>query len=327
MAKNRKYRFNPETLSYEIEKVSSTLRLKRGFLAFLTMSITAIAWILGYSTFFDTPKEIGLHKVTQDLLLEYEIISMKLNEAENTLNTVMERDNKVYRAVFEEDTIPYSIRNAGFGGIDRYAKFEDLGIKNQDLLKKLYRRMDIINKKAYIQSKSFDRVGELAANKIKMQQSMPISVPVDLSKVHFSSSFGYRTDPFFGDRRIHEGIDLSGNIGTPIFAAGDGVVLRSTFAGAFGYGYLVELDHGFGYTTRYAHLSRLSVTEGQKVKRGTKIGEMGNTGKSKGSHLHYEVRLKGVPQNPLNYFKNSFDENPETFEFVDQGDAIEYENK
>lgn len=153
-----------------------------------------------------------------------------------------------------------------------------------------------------------------------MQQSMPVSEPIDLSKVRLSSVFGVRRDPFFGYYRLHEGIDLSGSIGLPIYATGDGMVLRSTFAGAFGYGYLVEISHGFGYVTRYAHLSKMNVSEGDRVKRGDKIGELGSTGKSKGPHLHYEVRLRGVPQNPLNYFKHNLDENPDDLQWVDHGD-------
>jgi murein DD-endopeptidase MepM/ murein hydrolase activator NlpD len=305
---------------YEQEIVSVVAQIKRGFMLFLGSSAMAVLWLFAYSLYFSTPKEINLSKTTHNLLLEYEIMQMKLNEAENTLNRIMERDNKVYRAVFEEDTIPYSIRNAGFGGIDRYAKFDDLGIKYSDLLKTIHRKMDILYKKAYIQSKSFDRVGELAANKVLMQQSMPVSAPIDLTKVRLSSVFGVRRDPFFGYFRLHEGIDLSGSVGLPIYATGDGTVLRSTFAGAFGYGYLVEISHGFGYVTRYAHLSKMHVVEGARVKRGDKIGELGSTGKSRGPHLHYEVRLRGVPQNPLNYFKHSLDDNLDDLQWVDQGD-------
>jgi murein DD-endopeptidase MepM/ murein hydrolase activator NlpD len=281
------------------------------------MSIIAATWIFVYSFFFETPKELHLLKTTNELLVSYEIMSMKLSETEQTLNKIMERDNNVYRAVFEEDTIPYTVRNAGFGGVDRYAKYENLGIENSDLLVEIYKRMDILQKKAYIQSKSFDRIGELASNKILMQQSMPIFAPVNLLQTNLSSVFGYRTDPVFGGRQFHKGVDLSGKTGLPIYTSGDGVVMRALYNGG-GYGNIVEVDHGFGYTTRYAHLSKISVVEGQKVKRGDKVGELGSTGKSVGPHLHYEIRLKNNPQNPLNYFENLFD--TENFEFVDQGD-------
>jgi murein DD-endopeptidase MepM/ murein hydrolase activator NlpD len=244
-------------------------------------------------------------------------MSMKLKEAGNILDKITARDNNVYRAVFEEDTIPYTVRNAGFGGVDRYAKYGNLGIENSDLLIEIYRRMDILQKKAYIQSKSFDRIGSLAADKILMQQSMPISSPANLLHVHLSSKFGYRIDPVFGGRQHHNGVDLSGKTGLPIYASGDGVVLTAAYNGG-GYGYMVTVDHGFGYTTRYAHLNKISVVEGQKVKRGEQVGELGSTGKSIGPHLHYEIRLKNTPQNPLNYFENQFDN--EDFEFVDQGD-------
>jgi murein DD-endopeptidase MepM/ murein hydrolase activator NlpD len=281
------------------------------------MSVIAFAWIFVYSLFFNTPKEAHLLKTTNELLVSYEIMSLKLTEAEITLNKIMSRDNNIYRTVFEEDTIPYTIRNAGFGGVNRYAKYENLGIRNSDLLIGLYRQIDILQKKAYIQSKSLDRIGELASNKILMQRSMPIFAPVDLSKTRLSSIFGYRTDPVWGGRQYHKGIDLSGRTGLPIFASGDGVVITSCYNGG-GYGRMVEVDHGFGYTTIYAHLNRISVVEGQKLKRGDKVGELGSTGKSIGPHLHYEIRLKNNPQNPLVYFENQFDF--EDFEFVDQGD-------
>jgi murein DD-endopeptidase MepM/ murein hydrolase activator NlpD len=150
-----------------------------------------------------------------------------------------------------------------------------------------------------------------------MQQSMPVFAPVNLSLVHLSSVFGYRTDPVYGGTQHHKGVDLSGKTGVPIYASGDGVVLVASYNGG-GYGNMVEVDHGFGYTTRYAHLYKINVVEGQKLKRGDKVGELGNTGKSIGPHLHYEIRLKNNPQNPLIYFENQLD--IEDFEFVDQGD-------
>jgi murein DD-endopeptidase MepM/ murein hydrolase activator NlpD len=150
-----------------------------------------------------------------------------------------------------------------------------------------------------------------------MQQSMPIFAPVNLSQIRLSSIFGYRTDPVFGGIQYHKGVDLSGKTGLSIYTSGDGFIVTASYNGG-GYGNMVEVDHGFGYTTRYAHLSKISVVEGQHVKRGDKIGELGSTGKSIGPHLHYEIRLKNNPQNPLNYFENQFDS--EDFEFVDQGD-------
>jgi murein DD-endopeptidase MepM/ murein hydrolase activator NlpD len=311
------YRYNPETFLFEEKKESLFSRIKRSALTFLSMSAIAAAWIFTYSLFFKTPKEAHLLKTTNDLLFSYEIISMKLKEASNTLDNIMDRDNNVYRAVFEEDTIPYTVRNAGFGGTNRYAKYENLGIKNTDLLIDIYRNLDILQKKAYIQSKSFDRIAKLASSKILMQQSMPVFAPINLSQTHLSSVFGYRTDPVFGGIQHHKGIDLSGKTGLPIYASGDGTILVASYNGG-GYGNMVEIDHGFGYTTRYAHLSNIDVIEGQKVKRGEKIGELGSTGKSVGPHLHYEIRLKNNPQNPLIYFENQFD--TEDFEFVYQGD-------
>jgi murein DD-endopeptidase MepM/ murein hydrolase activator NlpD len=319
----RHYKYNPETLLFEEKDVSIISRIRKFVVAFLSMSAIATTWIFIYSLFFNTPKELHLFKTTNELLDSYKIMSMKLEETENVLNKIMDRDNNIYRAVFEEDTIPYTVRNAGFGGVNRYAKYENLGIKNSDLLVETYRRIDILQKKTYIQSKSFDRISGLASDKILLQQSMPVFAPVSLSQTNLSSVFGYRTDPVYGGRQHHKGIDLSGKTGLPIYTSGDGVVVTASYNGG-GYGNLVEVDHGFGYSTRYAHLSKISVIAGQKLKRGDKVGELGSTGKSKGPHLHYEIRLKNNPQNPLIYFENLFDS--EDFEFVDQGDdEIVYE--
>ncbi|MDR0560739.1 MAG: M23 family metallopeptidase [Prevotellaceae bacterium] len=320
----KRYIFNPETLSHEQEIVSFSSRIKRSALVFLGMSLMAAAWILVYSSFFNTPKGVQLLKENQDLIAEYEILSMKMGEAARTLNQIMERDNKVYRAVFGEDIISPSIRDAGFIGTDRYAKYKDADIQNVELLTNTYKQMDVLMKKAYIQSKSFDKIAELASNKTQMLKSMPIAAPLDLSKIKFSSGFGYRIDPVFGFSRFHYGVDLAGKVGLPIYASGDGKVVQAMYSGS--YGYFVEIDHGFGYSTYYAHLSEISVIEGQKVKRGAKVGELGSTGKSVGPHLHYEVRLRNIPQNPLNYFENTFDENPKDVIFIDQGDYF-YENQ
>jgi len=297
-------------------------RLKRSSLVFILGSAIATGWVFAYSFFFNTPKEMSLLKERYSLLASYDLILAKLEDTENTLNKISERDNKVYRAVFEEDTIPYTIRNAGFGGVDRYAKYENLGISASPLLVDLFQKVDVLQKKAYIQSKSFDRIAELASNKTLMQQSMPIAAPVDLSKTRLSSEFGNRRHPVFGGIRFHEGIDLTGSTGTPIYSTGDGVVVRALLAS--GYGNLVEIDHGFGYVTRYGHLSKFNVKAGDKVKRGDKIGEMGSTGVSIGPHLHYEVILKSVPRNPTLYFENVFDS--EEYVFVDQGDGVSYED-
>jgi murein DD-endopeptidase MepM/ murein hydrolase activator NlpD len=164
------------------------------------------------------------------------------------------------------------------------------------------KRMDVIYKKAFVQSRSYDEVSLLAKRADEMAQCVPAIPPVALENVRLSSLFGYRTDPVYGSRRMHQGVDLSGNRGEPIYSAGNGTVVevRRNF---FGYGREIVVDHGFGYKTKYAHLHVVDVVEGQRVRRGEIIGQVGNTGGSTGPHLHYEVLYMGTPVNPINYFR------------------------
>ena len=163
------------------------------------------------------------------------------------------------------------------------------------------KRMDVIYKKAFVQSRSYDEVSLLAKRADEMAQCVPAIPPVALENVRLSSLFGYRTDPVYGSRRMHQGVDLSGNRGEPIYSAGNGTVVevRRNF---FGYGREIVVDHGFGYKTRYAHLQEMFVKVGDEVKRGEQIATMGNTGKSVGVHLHYEVIYRERRVNPLNYY-------------------------
>ena len=317
MAKKKyHYNFNPDTLSFDVIQTSANARLKKYAVMFLTGSVIAVIWIFLYSLIFNTPKELRLIEANNNVLVSYEMLLKKIQEKSQLLAEIEDRDNKIYRAVFEEDPIPASIRDAGFGGTNRYNKFENL--ENSGIVISATQSIDILMKKAYIQSKSFDRIATLAKDKEKMLVSMPIGAPLNLNSVRLSSYFGGRSDPFHGELRQHQGIDLSGKVGLPIVAAGDGVVTESKFSTS--YGNVVYVDHGFGYSTRYAHLNSLNVALGQKVKRGDKVGELGNTGRSKGPHLHHEVRYKGIAVNPLNYFDNKF--NKESDKFLSEDELL-----
>ena len=211
------------------------------------------------------------------------------------------RDNNIYRPVFGMEEISADVRNAGFGGVDRYAYLDDY--RSLELLKKAEMNMDILYKKAFVQSKSYDDVSYFAKRSGDMALSVPAIPPVALDRVRYSSSFGYRRDPFSKSLTMHSGLDLSGKIGEPIYATGNGKVVDVSY-NFFGYGNSVVIDHGFGYKTRYAHLSKVLVKEGQLVERGELIANMGNSGKSSGAHLHYEVIYRNKRVNPVNYFSN-----------------------
>ena len=197
--------------------------------------------------------------------------------------------------------IPAQVRNAGFGGVNRYSYLD--GLDQGGLLKSTTVRMDVLTKKSYVQSKSFDEVAQLSKRAGDMASCIPAIPPInpDPSNYRLSSGFGYRVDPVYGRSARHTGVDFAMDSGNPIYSTGDGVVESVKFE-FFGYGNHVVIDHGFGYKTRYAHLRNIGVVEGMKVKRGECIGESGNSGKSTGPHLHYEVIYKGSPVNPSNYY-------------------------
>ena len=203
------------------------------------------------------------------------------------------------RVVLQADPVADAVRKAGYGGTNRYEELMDMA--NSDLVVNTTQKMDMLNRQLYIQSKSFDEVVNLFKDHDNMLQSIPAIQPVANKNLkQTASGYGTRIDPIYKTVKFHSGMDFSANIGTPVYATGDGVVKKAGWES--GYGKLIIVNHGFGYETWYAHLNDYSVRVGQKVKRGEVIGKLGNTGKSTGPHLHYEVRLKGKAVNPVNYY-------------------------
>ena len=307
MSKKKQYIFNKETLSYEVAITTLKTKLTRVFIVLLGSLLLFFGYYCIYTKVLniDTPKTVLLEKKNQELLSKLEIINQKMDEESKILSEIQMRDNVVYRPIFGMDEIPDEVRNAGFGGVKRYYEFDNF--INGEILTSVAMKMDILTKKAYVQSRSFDEVALLSKRAGEMASCIPTIYPVSTaSRNKFSSSFGYRIDPFNKTHRMHNGIDISGSIGEPVYSTGDGVVSEVSY-NFFGYGNCVIVDHGFGYKTRYAHLKEPLVVEGQVVKRGDNIGKMGNSGRSKGPHLHYEVIFKGKPINPVNYFTNDLD--------------------
>ncbi|WP_299579328.1 M23 family metallopeptidase [uncultured Sunxiuqinia sp.] len=295
-----KYKFNPETLSYE--KVERNLKSKiHRFLVFFSSSIvvgTVLAII--FLQFYETPKMRGLKLENQRLMSQYELMYQNLESIEEVLTDIQHRDDNLYRIIFEADPIPNSLRKAGFGGVNKYAHLENLD--NSELVINTARKLDIIAKEAYIQSKSYDEVLKLALDKEQMLSSIPAVMPIsnkDLKRT--ASGWGFRIDPVYKIRKFHYGMDFTAPIGTEVYATGDGVV-KEVKTSRGGYGRWVVIDHGFGYETLYGHLNEFNVKKGQKVKRGSVIAYVGNAGKSTGPHLHYEVHKNGRAVNPQYYY-------------------------
>jgi murein DD-endopeptidase MepM/ murein hydrolase activator NlpD len=305
-----KYKYNPKTVKYE--KVALTWKDK--FLRFLTYFaatvIIAVVYNLVFSIFFDTPKEKGLKRENNQLKLQYEILNNRFSLVEKTLEDLQQRDNSIYRVIFETDPIPHSVREAGFGGSERYEKLK--GYDNSTIVVKTAQRLDKLSKKLYVQSKSYDEIINLAKNKEDMLASIPAIMPIanrDLTRT--ASGYGWRIHPIYKIKKMHEGMDFTASTGTEVYATGDGVV-ETAKNSLRGYGKRIVINHGYGYKTRYAHLHTFNVRRGQRVKRGDVIGTVGSTGLSTAPHLHYEVEKNGKKVNPVHYYFN--DLTPEQYE-------------
>ena len=295
-----KYYYDCETLSYR-----KIRRNKRTTFKYIMLFLTA-AGLFGFLSFFivsqyvESPKERELARELQNMELQYQLLNKRIDDAIAALENVEERDNAIYRLYFEANPIPDEQRRAGFGGINRYKKYE--GFDNSQLIAETNKRLDILEKALVVQSKSLDEIAKLAEDKEKFLEAIPAIQPVNnVSLTRVASGYGFRTDPFTKVRKFHFGMDFTAPRGTPVYATGDGIVKRADNS-ATGYGKHIRIDHGFGYVSLYAHLFKYNVRVNQRVKRGDLIGFVGSTGRSEAPHLHYEVFKDGIRINPINFY-------------------------
>ena len=305
-----KYYYDTKTLSYKRIELSGLNKLKRLFFFLIGSAFTGLIMVIIFFQFFDSPKEKRLNREIDVLTSQYEIVDDKLNQVELVLDDIQNRDDNIYRVIFEAEPIPKSIRKAGYGGINRYQNLK--GYSNSELIISTSDKVDQISKQLYIQSKSYDEIIELAKNKADMLAALPAIQPVSNKNLsRMASGYGYRIHPIYKTRKLHAGMDFSAKSGTPIYATGDGKISKVRKSRK-GYGNHVIIDHGYGYKTLYAHMIKYIVRKGQKVKRGEVIGYVGSTGTSVAPHLHYEVHKDGRKINPVNFYYN--DLNPEEYE-------------
>lgn len=300
MAKTKFY-YNSHTQKYERVKVSAWKNILRltGFLSCAFIFATLLLF-LGF-TYLDSPKEKELQRELSRMTLQYDIMQNRLEQVDVVLKDMQERDDNIYRVIFEADPIPLDIRKAGFGGVDRYENLKNF--RNSDIMIENARKIDEIANSLLVQSKSFEELSAKAKSKSEMIASIPAIQPISGNNLRRGiSGFGSRMHPIYKIRKMHKGIDFAAPQGTPIYATGNGKV--TAVNSDYGYGRHIEIDHGYGYKTLYAHMSRFAVKKGKKVKRGDLIGYVGNTGSSTGPHLHYEVIKNGVTVNPVNFFYN-----------------------
>jgi murein DD-endopeptidase MepM/ murein hydrolase activator NlpD len=298
MAK-KKFHFNPDTLSYEETDHTLLYKLKRLLIHLFSGVSLGIGFFFIFVSFIASPEEKQLMSERNRLQAQYKLLERGMDDLYDVLRDLQQRDDNLYRVIFQADPIPYSLRTSGARNSEHYKQL--LAMTNSEIAVATTKKYDALRKQFYIQSKSYDDLVVMAQNQEKMLQSIPAIQPVlnkDLKRT--ASGFGWRIDPIYRTRRFHEGMDFTAPTGTEIFATGMG---RVTFSGwRQGYGNTVMINHGFNYETLYAHMHQIHVKVGQQVTRGEVIGTVGNTGKSTGPHLHYEVRFRGKPTNPQNYY-------------------------
>ncbi len=252
-----------------------------------------LLWLLG------TPSEKALRIENSRMQAQYKVLSDRLDQALDVMQDLQQRDDNLYRVMLQADPVSDAIRMSGYGNTNRYQDL--MNMANADLVINTTQKTDLLVKQVYIQSKSFDEVVEMCKNHDEMLKCIPAIQPVSNKNLkQTASGFGVRIDPIYQTPKFHGGMDFSANTGTPVYVTGDGTVVSADWE--TGYGNTIEVDHGYGYHTRYAHLSEMDVRRGQRVQRGEVIGKVGSSGKSTGPHLHYEVVVKGQKVNPVNYY-------------------------
>ncbi|MCU4189784.1 M23 family metallopeptidase [Flavobacterium sp. HXWNR29] len=300
-----KYYYDSENLAYK--RIQTKKRKKFGYIVLFLVSSALFGFLIFLllinTSYFETPKDKIQAREIEALALNYKVLNKKLDLMNEVLEAIENRDNNIYRIYFNTTPISEEERKAGFGGVNRYKDLQ--GFNNSELMENTTKRVDVLTKELVIQSKSLDEIVALAKQKEKLLAAIPAIQPVkneDLKQM--ASGYGYRSDPFTKIRKFHYGMDFTARTGTPIYATGDGVVYKAD-ASLSGYGNHIEVNHGFGYKTLYAHLSKYNCRPGQRVKRGDIIGYVGSTGRSQAPHLHYEVFKNGERVNPLNFYYGS----------------------
>jgi murein DD-endopeptidase MepM/ murein hydrolase activator NlpD len=296
-----KYYYDPETCTYQKTTVKPLDIVLTLLVFFALAGILGLLMAFGLAGYVSDQEKSRLMTENEELKLHYELLNKQIKDVEEILVTLQDRDDNVYRVIFEADPIPSSIRKAGAGGSDKYKNLLAKDLKQEKMIVGTFKKVDELKRKMYVQTKSYDDIAQLVKNKNKMLACMPAIQPISNKQLtRLSSGFGVRIHPLYKVGQFHPGIDFTAPHGTPIYATGDGVVEKAQFDP--GYGNQVTIHHGYGYKTLYAHMSGFNIKPGQKIKRGECIGFVGSTGFSTGPHVHYEVHYKGEQVNPVYFF-------------------------
>jgi murein DD-endopeptidase MepM/ murein hydrolase activator NlpD len=299
MTRKKKYKINPVTLAMEQVEHGFKYWLRQTGIYILAGIVVGALFLYLFLTFFPSSREKKLMREKELMTAQLELLNNQVDQMQVVMTDLQQRDDNLYRVLFGADPIPLSIRQGAQRKIDYYEKLAQM--TNSELVADLTLKVDLLEKELYVQAKSYDEIVEMAKNQEIRMENIPAIQPVmnkDLKRV--ASGYGMRIDPVYHVRKFHQGMDFTAPTGTEVFATGNAKVAFSGWKQ--GYGNTVILDHGFGYQTLYAHLYKCLAKKGQKVRRYDVIGLVGNTGKSTGPHLHYEVRLNNKPVDPRNYY-------------------------
>jgi murein DD-endopeptidase MepM/ murein hydrolase activator NlpD len=305
-----KYKYNPDSLSYDKIRLGAKEIFLRSLAYLIGSVLVAVVINFIFGLFFDSPKEKALKREIAQLTLQYDLVHREMGNLNKVIEHLQETDDNLYRTIFGAEPLQATQRQAGIGGVSRYTELE--GFNNSRLVIETAKKLDVIRKKVYVQSKSFDELILLAKEKESMLRSIPAIIPIsskDLTRI--ASGYGLRIHPYYKISKFHAGMDFTAPMGTDVYASGDGTI-ESVLSSKRGMGNYIVINHGFGYSSIYAHLDSFNVKPGQKVRRGEVIGFVGNTGMSVAPHLHYEIKLNGSNVDPINYFFN--DLTPEEYE-------------
>ena len=309
MSAKKKYKINPETLAMEQVEHGFRYWVRQTGIYILAGIVIGILFLYLFLTFFPSPREKQLLREKTSLESQLEVLNNQVDQMQVVMTDLQQRDDNLYRVLFGAEPIPLSVRQGAQRKIDYYEQLAQM--TNSELAADLSLKVDLLEKEIYVQAKSYDEVVQMAKEQEIRMENIPAIQPVmnkDLKRV--ASGYGMRIDPVYHVRKFHQGMDFTAPTGTEVFATGNAKV---EFAGwKQGYGNTVILDHGYGYKTLYAHLYKTLVRKGQKVRRSDIIALVGNTGKSTGPHLHYEVRLNNKPVDPRNYY--FYDLSPEEYD-------------
>ncbi|WP_027419347.1 M23 family metallopeptidase [Crocinitomix catalasitica] len=308
--RKQKFRYNPESLSYEKVQLTWKERILRSILFIAPSIVVGFGFYLLFTQLLQSPRELKLERENAFLTAQVENMHENVILMSAVVEDLEHRDNEIYRVVFNAEPFPEQLRELGTGGSDKYNKLK--GFDNSKRVIENSKLIEALQKRIYAQSISFDEVIKLAKEKEAMLGAMPAIQPVsneDLRRI--ASGYGWRIDPIYKTKKMHWGLDFTAETGTNIYATGNGVV-KIVESKKWGYGNSIVIDHGFGYTSRYAHMSAFDVKEGDRVVRGQIIGKVGSTGKSTAPHLHYEVEKNGKKIDPVHFFHS--DISPDQYE-------------